>query len=256
MFKEQELVYDIDDEKPIIYIIEKIKEKTCYLKGLNHRIYKVTNIEKIDYATDKLKEQEENICNQYNRNMLKTSKTRNNKILYGRILHIDGDEEYLSNCLELYNKMKMPVEGIYINEKDMENEIERHLLDITPDVVVITGHDFYNGKGKKDLNNYENSSHFVETIRKIRKHFNFDDVTIIVGACCSHFEALLGAGANIASSPDRINIHTYDPAIIAIKVASTSCNRIIDFESVLNNIENKRSAFGGIETKGKMRILM
>ena len=82
------------------------------------------------------------------------------------------------------------------------------------------------------------------------------DVIIIAGACGSNFEALIANGANFASSPKRINIHTYDPAVIAIKCATTSCNKTINFESVLKYIENGRSAYGGIETKGKMKLLL
>ena len=96
----------------------------------------------------------------------------------------------------------------------------------------------------------------METIRKIRKHYMLDDLCIIAGACGSNYEALIASGANFASSPKRINIHTYDPAVIAIKVASTSINKTIDFESCLKLIENGRNAFGGIETKGKMRIFL
>lgn len=257
MFKEQELVYDKEEKKHIIYIIDKIINQTCYLKGLNYRIYKITTIDEIEYIYDELKEKEKNICRQYKNNIKKSFKERiSKKILYGRVLHIDGDIEYLNNCLQLYKEMRIPVEGIYIEEKNMKNFIEQYILEITPDIVVLTGHDSYNGKDKKDLDNYENSKNFIETIRIIRKHFDANSLPIIVGACCSHFEALIAAGANFASSPGRINIHTYDPAIIAIKLATTSCNRTIDFENTLKYIENKRDAFGGIETKGKMKILL
>mgnify|MGYP006325462759 CR=1 FL=1 len=79
---------------------------------------------------------------------------------------------------------------------------------------------------------------------------------IIAGACQSNYEDLIKAGANFASSPKRINIHTYDPAVIAIKCATTSCNQTIDFNNLLKFIENGRDAYGAIETKGKMKLLM
>lgn len=257
MFKEQDLVYIKEEKNPIIYIIIKLINQTCYLKGLNYRIYRITTMDKIEYIYDELKQKETETCNIYYKNIKRNIKERvSNKILYGRILHIDGDPEYLDNCLNLYKEMKIPAEGIYIEEKEMKNVIKQYILEVTPDIVVITGHDSYNGKNKKDLKNYENSQYFIDTIREIRKLFNIDSLPIIVGACCSHFEALIAAGANFASSPSRINIHTYDPAVIAIKLATTSCNRTIDFENTLKYIENKRDAFGGIETKGKMRILL
>lgn len=257
MFNEKELVCIKDESNPIIYIIEKIENKKCYLKGLNYRVYKITNIENLEIISEELKNKEEYICKQYCSNLKRNIKERNkNTFLYGRILHIDGDKEYLDNCLSLYHDLNIPAEGIYIKEKEIKNEIERYMLEITPDIIVITGHDFYNGQGLKNLDNYENTVYFVEAIRVIRKYFDSDSVPIVVGACASHFEALIGAGANFASSPKRINIHTYDPAVLAIKISTTSCNRAVDFENALRYIENKRDAFGGIETKGKMKMLL
>ena len=52
---------------------------------------------------------------------------------------------------------------------------------------------------------------------------------MIAGACQSNFEALIASGADIASSPKRINVHTFDPAVIAIKVATTSFLKTIDY---------------------------
>ena len=46
---------------------------------------------------------------------------------------------------------------------------------------------------------------------------NRDSLIIVAGACQSHFEALLRAGANFASSPARILIHALDPLCIAAK---------------------------------------
>lgn len=244
-------------EEKDIYIIKDIKENTIVIKGYTHRIIrnvvqselKLANKEEIKIAVDYIN----NTKNKISRSLKTRSK---NKVLYGRVLHIDGDIDYLNSCLSLYKELSVPAEGIYINEKDVKNKIEKILLQLTPDIIVITGHDLYNGKGTKDLNNYENSKNFIDAVRIVRKHFDANSVVVIVGACGSHFEALIASGANFSSSPKRINIHTYDPTVIAIKVATTSCNRTIDFEQVLEFIENKKDAFGGIETKGKMKVLL
>lgn len=176
--------------------------------------------------------------------------------LYGTVLHLDGDNEFLDNCKELYHELGIHANCFYMDEKELPNYIEELTLQLTPDIIVITGHDFFKGEDKKKLENYENSQYFVDSVRKVRRHFNADEVTMIVGACASHYEAILASGANFASSPARIHIHTYDPAVIAIKAATTSCNRVMDFESILKYIENKRDAFGGIETKGKMKSFL
>lgn len=247
-----------NDPFPIIYIIIDIQDDNVSLKGYTHRIYIKKKIDEIIAAPNNIIEKEEQTNNKYKKTLIKT-KVRVKKPIFGRILHIDGDKEYLESCMNLYKEIGIPAEGIYINEKEIPDKIEKLILHLTPDIIVITGHDIYNGKDIKDIkdiNSYENTKYFVETVRKIRKHYSINNVCIIVGACSSLFEALIGAGANFASSPKRISIHTYDPAVIAIKVASTSFNKTIDFTSCLNLIENGKDAFGGIETNGTMRILL
>lgn len=246
-----------NDKKKIIYVILKINDGNVIVKGLNHRIKMSVSTDAIMPATNNEIEIEEKAKKNYQNRLIKKTRENNTiKPLFGRILHIDGDEEYLNNCLELYKEMGIHADGIYIDEDKVKDKIEQIIDELTPDIVVITGHDIYNGKGLKEISNYENTRYFMETIRKIRKHYMLDDLCIIAGACGSNYEALIASGANFASSPKRINIHTYDPAVIAIKVASTSINKTIDFESCLKLIENGRNAFGGIETKGKMRIFL
>lgn len=243
-----------DEINPIIYIIEDINNNKATLRGFTHRLKRYEILDNLLLATNEQIKQEENKSNKYKKVLLKDKSRIKHKPLFGRILHIDGDKEYLYSCLSLYKEIGIPADGIYIKEEEVKKRIEELVMYLTPDIVVITGHDIYKGNDIKDLNNYENTKHFMEAVRKIRKHYN--NICIIVGACASNFEALLASGANFASSPKRINIHTYDPAVIAIKVASTSCNKTIDFESCIKLIENGRDAFGGIETKGTMKILM
>lgn len=246
-----------NDENKIIYMILKINNGNVTIKGLNHRIKMNVSTNDIVPATTNEIETEEKIKLNYRNKLFKKTREKNVvKPLFGRILHIDGDEEYLNNCLELYKEMGIHADGIYLDEDKVKDKIEQIIAELTPDIVVITGHDIYNGKGLKEISNYENTKFFMETIRKIRKHYMLDDLCVIAGACGSNYEALIASGANFASSPKRINIHTYDPAVIAIKVASTSINKTIDFEACLRLIENGRNAFGGIETKGKMRIFL
>lgn len=254
-FKKGDFVKLLNEKE--IYVIDDIKDKEIRIKGYTHRIVKIVNLDDIKYAEEEEIEQENTYAKNIKNKLIKNQSQRSGQVvLYGRILHIDGDKDFLESCISLYKEMKIPADGIYIHESDVKNKIENILLKTTPDIIVITGHDVYNGKGIKDLKNYENSQHFIDAVRVIRQHFGADSIVVIVGACGSHFEALIASGANFSSSPKRINIHTYDPAIIAIKVATTSCNRIVDFNQILEYIENKRAAFGGVETKGKMKVLL
>lgn len=254
-FKVKDYVLIKNDDK--IYIIEDIKDDLAYLKCLTYRFKMVEKIDNLLVANpvevDSILAEQNDMLDKLK---IATKQRSYRKMLYGTILHIDGDEEYLNSCMQLYKEMNIFANGIYLKEENIKNQIEKLVLDLTPDIVVITGHDLYNGKGLKDLNNYANTKYYMEAVRCLRRHFTADALTIIVGACGSNFEALIASGANFSSSPKRINIHTYDPAVIAIKVATTSINQNVDFNQALKYIENKKDAFGGIETKGKMKILL
>jgi spore coat assembly protein len=130
------------------------------------------------------------------------------------------------------------------------------ILKLSPDIVVITGHDVYNKQGLKDLKNYSNTENYISAVRKIREIKSRGDLVIISGACQSNFEALIANGADFASSPKRINIHTFDPAVVAIKVATTSFNKIVNLKEALRFIDKGSDAFGGLETLGKMRLFV
>ena len=249
------IIKDSDDK--IIYTICDIYDDKVLLKGVYQLIKIIKNINDIVEAPKEMLEEEQKKTRNCKRVLSNIKKTRiETRPLFGRILHIDGDKDYLESCMSLYKEMGIYAEGIYIPEEKIKYEIEKIILKTTPDIIVITGHDIYNGNNIKDLSSYENTKHYIDKVRNIIKKYYYNDVVIIVGACGSNFEALIASGANFASSPARINIHTYDPAVIAIVVASTSVNKNVDFNYCLKLIENGRKAFGGVETKGKMRMLL
>jgi spore coat assembly protein len=177
----------------------------------------------------------------------------------GKVLHIDGDSSYLGKCMQLYEKLNIPVDGVYCNEKEMPNQIGRLLDQYRPDILVITGHDAYSkSKGAHhDLNAYRHSGHFVQTVKEARKKApHLDQLVIFAGACQSHFESLIQAGANFASSPLRINIHALDPVYIVAKISFTPFTEHILVWDVLRNTLTGEKGLGGIETKGVLRTGM
>ncbi|NHC19891.1 sporulation peptidase YabG [Bacillus sp. MM2020_4] len=177
----------------------------------------------------------------------------------GRVLHLDGDPAYLKKCMTLYEKIGIPVLGIHCNEKEMPDKIAG-LIDLyRPDILVITGHDAYSkAKGKMtDINAYRHSKHFVLTVREARKKIpHLDQLVIFAGACQSHFESLIHAGANFASSPSRINIHALDPVYIVAKISFTPFMERINVWDVLRNTLTGEKGLGGIETRGVLRTGM
>ncbi|MGG0719521.1 sporulation peptidase YabG [Robertmurraya massiliosenegalensis] len=179
--------------------------------------------------------------------------------LPGRVLHIDGDPSYLQKCLNLYEKIGIPVTGIHCNEKEMPQKISQLLEYYRPDILVITGHDAYSkSKGAiGDINAYRHSKFFVQTVREARRKIpNLDQLVIFAGACQSHFESLIHAGANFASSPSRVNIHALDPVYIVAKISFTPFMERINVWDVLRNTLTGEKGLGGIETKGILRTGM
>ncbi|RHW31797.1 sporulation peptidase YabG [Neobacillus notoginsengisoli] len=177
----------------------------------------------------------------------------------GKVLHLDGDQSYLKKCLALYEKIGIPVYGIHCNEKEMPGKIGGLLDYYRPDILVVTGHDAYSkSKGKmSDVNAYRHSRHFAQTVREARKKVpHLDQLVIFAGACQSHFESLITAGANFASSPSRINIHALDPVYIVAKISFTPFMERIHVWDVLRNTLTGEKGLGGIETRGVLRTGM
>lgn len=178
----------------------------------------------------------------------------------GRVLHLDGDDDYLKMCLKTYNQLNIHAEGRYIEEDKQPESLLPLLKEYRPDILVVTGHDALIGGGKKgfrDINNYRTSKYFVRSAQIAREFQpSRDDLVIFAGACQSYFEAILAAGANFASSPTRIFIHAYDPVFIAEKVAFTPISKTVDISDAITASVTGAEGVGGVETRGKFRLGM
>ncbi len=249
-----QLVVHKSDDVKIIYQVDSEDDFFVTIKGVNHRIIKTVNKNELIDASEEEINKEIEYCDNYYRRVSSNNIRNSKKYILGTILHIDGDDSYLKKCMELYDALGIFAYGIRIDENKMNESIAKLLEQVTPDIIVVTGHDSYNSKGLVNLENYKNTKHFMDTVRTIRKYNS--TCCIIAGACQSNFEALIASGSTFASSPKRINIHTFDPAVIAIKVATTSFMKVVDFNGVIKYIEDGREAFGGVETLGKMRMLL
>ncbi len=243
-----------NNEDYTLYEIVEINRTKITIKGVFYRLIREVDISKIQKAPNHIITSELEKTDIALNKFVSSNETRAT-FISGKVLHIDGDSTYLNKCIDLYSKLKIYAVGINMSEKLISDNILDLVHEYSPDIVVITGHDIYNGKNLGDLNNYKNSSNFIAAIEKLRNTFSKDDVVVIAGACQSHFEALIASGANFASSPKRLNIHAYDPAIVAIKTATTHFERTINFSSIRTHLFVKESGIGGVETKGKMRLL-
>jgi len=177
----------------------------------------------------------------------------------GKVLHLDGDANYLKKSMQLYEATKVPAEGYYVSESKMADALVDLLPRSQPDIVVITGHDgvLKNREGIElaSLSSYKNSQHFVNAVRVAREYDrNRDSLVVVAGACQSHYEALLHSGANFASSPGRILIHALDPVYVAIKASYTPMKDVIDLPDLVSGTISGIDGVGGIETLGRYRV--
>lgn len=175
----------------------------------------------------------------------------------GRILHIDGDESYLQDCMEYYQKLGLNAIGKYIPEERQPLMISQLLNQYAPDILILTGHDGFSKRNTDitNLESYRTSSHFVKAVKAARRYEpDKDSLVIFAGACQSFYEAILEAGANFASSPKRIFINCYDPVFIAERIATTPFSEIINVEDILSSTLTGVDGIGGIETRGKLRL--
>jgi spore coat assembly protein len=263
MFK----VYDI--------VIGNDGSRTICLKGLNYRLFAdapETDIVKMPVA--KINEE----INLLEKKLSKLSRTRGFRSMArqvrlmpkreeyssfempGKVLHIDGDIDYLSMSMKYYKEQGIKAVGKVVPEVEQPRLIRALLEENKPDIVIITGHDSMQkqeGKGKDSIDKYRNSKYFIEAVKEARKYqHSLDELVIIAGACQSYYEGILSAGANFASSPGRILIHALDPGMLCKQIAFTPIDRTAPIEEVLSGTMTGVEGIGGIQTRGKLRAGM
>jgi len=177
-------------------------------------------------------------------------------IKYGKVLHLDGDKEYLETCLREYERLGLKVVGKYISEKEQAIRVYELLKEHRPDILVLTGHDGLI-KGSKDLislESYRNSKYFVNAVNEARGYdADLDSLVIFAGACQSNYDELIKAGANFASAPSRDLIHALDPVRVCQIVANTGIDKILHAKDVIENTITGKTGIGGVQTRGKCR---
>ena len=274
--KKGDVVGRISYDKDILFEVKKlIKLKDgniiAILKGLTERIEADSNIndlyliskdiareriDRIDTKVEKriLKEQKEYNINEINSNRIK------NKIITGKILHLDGDKRYSEKSMKYYKKMGVNAIVKNVSER-MQPKLVYNLLSFyKPDILVMTGHDGMIRReiGYNDIYNYRNSRYFIEAVKEARRYekdYNLE-LVIFAGACQSYFEAIMMAGANFASSPARILIDILDPLIVAERVANTSFNKYISIDDIEGDLRDGKKGISGIGARRKKTLVI
>ena len=191
---------------------------------------------------------------------VKTGKIEQTKELFfgrpGKILHVDADEGYLNACLKVYKELNLDAVGVLVNESKQPEKIVDIVKEVKPDIVVLTGHDGFlkSSSDYLDLNNYRNSKYFIDAVKALRNYnSSYDELVIFAGACQSCYESILDAGANFASSPNRVLIHCLDPVFVCERVAYTRIDKVVSMADVLENTITGNKGIGGLQTRGKYR---
>lgn len=232
----------------VIFYIVSIENNIAILKGIDVRLIADAPIEDL------------NICDRVDDFDPKCDFELGDRDEYfympGKILHIDGDEDYLSKSLEFYQKTGVMAKGIAVKESEIPNIISKYLKDTNPDILVITGHDSFNkDKDENNINNYKNSKYFIRAVQIAREYEkSHEKLVIIAGACQSDYEDIIKSGANFASSPKRVNIHALDPAIIAVNIAYTDKNKSLDIKELLSKTKYGKNGIGGLMGNGMMYV--
>lgn len=190
----------------------------------------------------------------------KSQKLSTNKDLMfgrpGKILHVDGDSQYLETCLKVYKQLSLDAVGRAVPEYKQPEEIVQLVKEIKPDIVVLTGHDgvIREADDYLDLENYRNSKYYSQAVKALRDYnSSYDELVIFAGACQSCYECMLDAGANFASSPNRVLIHCLDPVFVCEKIAYTRIDQIVSIQDLINNTITGLKGIGGLQTRGKYR---
>lgn len=243
----------------MVFKVVDIKDDVAILEGVNIRLIADAPLDDLSICSDKIDDITKEDRALFNGMQDFGPVDRDNYFyLPGKVLHIDSDKTYLNRCTKFYKDMNIVSFGVVCKEKEIANKITSYLEDVKPDVLVITGHDAYYDKEKRDyknVNNYKNSENFIEAVKAARKYEkDHEKLIIIAGACQSDYEELIRAGSNFASSPKRINIHALDPAIIASSVCLSKKNEPIDLMKILSRTKYGKDGIGGIITNGMMYV--
>lgn len=262
--------------KDIIFTVKNIirtkRNDVAILKGVTKRIEVDSNIDDLEIIEKKdIKKNFAELDNELQKRIEKINREDDNyrigiftkdnraqeKIITGKILHLDGDRKYSEKSCRYYRKIGLNAVVKSIPEYKQPRVVYNLLEIYNPDILVITGHDgmIKRGTGYDDIYNYRNSRHFINTVKEARRYDRDygKNLVIFAGACQSYFEAIISAGANFASSPARILIDFLDPLIVAEKVAFTEKYKYITIDDIARELRDGKKGISGIGANGKMK---
>lgn len=146
------------------------------------------NLKKLDEKVNKriantaLEQEDKN----YKIGILMKNTRSKEKIITGKILHLDGDKKYSEKSYRYYRKLGLNAVVKNIPEYKQPRVVYQLLKIYQPDILVITGHDgmIRRGINYHDIYNYRNSKHFIETVKEARRYDKDSGKKLVIFARC------------------------------------------------------------------------
>lgn len=207
LIKKGDIVARKSYEKDILFLVKNIinipPKKIAILKGLVDRIEVDSDIEDLEIVdkqtvnkkietfhskmNSKITEtKEKRNTDEYKIGILSQNSRNKEKIITGKILHLDGDRKYSQKSYYYYKKLGLNAIVKNIPEYRQPRVIYRLLQKYNPDILVITGHDGMIKKGRdyNNIYNYRNSKYFIQTVKEARKFDQETNNHLVIFARC------------------------------------------------------------------------
>lgn len=193
--------------KDILFIVKNIiptkNGDIAILRGIVERIEADSDIEDLEMIPKEnvktyLKNKEEELnkkieksrIEQENKNykigILMRNTRSKEKIVTGKILHLDGDKKYSEKSFHYYKKLGLNAIVKNIPEYKQPKVVYQLLSVYQPDILVVTGHDAILKRGMNyyDIYNYRNSKYFIETVKEARQYDKENEKQLVIFARC------------------------------------------------------------------------
>lgn len=193
--------------KDIIFTVKNIintkKEKIVILKGMIDRIEADSKIDDLEIVDKKIViEKMQTLNHKMNNKIIQAKETRGignykigiltpnyrnkEKIITGKILHLDGDKKYSQKSYYYYKKLGLNAIVRNIPEYRQPKVVYQLLKTYHPDILVITGHDgmIKRGTDYHNIYNYRNSKYFIQTVKEARKYDQEENNHLVIFARC------------------------------------------------------------------------
>lgn len=205
--KKGDIVVRKSYRKDILFVVKNIwytnQQKVAILKGLIDRIQADSTIDDLEIVDKQIiKEKMETLHHKMTSKIIQTkekqatkeyrigivsSNIRNKeKIITGKILHLDGDKKYSEKSYYYYKKLGLKAVVKNIPEYRQPRVVYRLLQTYRPDILVITGHDGMIKKGRdyNNIYNYRNSKYFIQTVKEARRYDKENNNHLVIFARC------------------------------------------------------------------------